>query len=92
MNTNLLLEGIAGALEVPSVTEDTVLAEAGNWDSVCVVITIGLIDELCPGVVVEGQALAECVTVGDVLRLAGVRDRQEIASGDVGSLRDVLGI
>lgn len=65
-----LLAGIAEILEVTSVTEATVLEEAGSWDSLSVVSMIALIDEKA-GAEVDGEALARCVTAGDVLRLAG---------------------
>jgi acyl carrier protein len=67
-----LLDGIAEILEVTSVTEETVLAEAGAWDSLAIVCTIALIDEKA-GVEVDGKALAACVTACDVLRLAGIK-------------------
>ena len=86
-----ILDGLAEILEVPAVVPETILADAGNWDSLCVVCTIGLLDEKA-GVEVDGQALAACVTAGDVLRLAGVRERQEIDAGDVGGLGSVLGV
>lgn len=66
-----LLAGIAEILEVPVVTEDTVLDEVGSWDSLAVVLTIALLDEKAE-VRVDGVALAECKTAGDVLRLAQV--------------------
>ena len=68
-----LLQGIAEALECASVTEATVLAEAGAWDSLAVVVVIGLIDEHCHAEV-DGKALAACVTAGDVLRLAWITE------------------
>jgi acyl carrier protein len=86
-----LLDGLAEVLETPTVTEDTVLAEAGNWDSLAVVCTIALLDEKA-GVEVDGQALAACVTAGDVLRLAGAREQQTIASDEVGDLGSVLSL
>ncbi len=65
-----LLDGLATILEAP-VTEESVLDEVGSWDSLSVVSTIALFDDCgCPEV--DGQALAACVTVADVLRLAGV--------------------
>lgn len=48
------------------------LAEATpltNWDSLAVISIIIGIDEVCDRSV-SGQALAECCTVGDVLKLA----------------------
>jgi acyl carrier protein len=86
-----LLEGLAEILEVPAVTESTVLADAGNWDSMAIVCAIALIDEEA-NVQVSGQDLLKCETGGDVLRLAGMREAQEIAAGDVGDARSVLGL
>jgi acyl carrier protein len=86
-----LLQGIAEILEVPAVSETTVLAEAGNWDSLAIVCTIALIDEKAGGAPVSGQALMACVTAGDVLRLAGVREAQTVEAADVGDLADIFG-
>lgn len=66
-----ILDGLAEILEAPAVAGETVLAEAGSWDSLAVVCVIALLDEKA-GVQVDGRALAECVTAGDVLRLAGL--------------------
>lgn len=85
-----LLTGLAEILEVPAVAPETLLADAGAWDSLAVVCTIALIDEKA-GVEVDGQALAACVTVGDVLKLAGVREQQTIGPDDVGDLGSILG-
>jgi acyl carrier protein len=65
-----LLDGIATILDVPAVTPETVLAEAG-WDSLAVVCVISLIDEKT-GAQIEGEALSECTTVAEVLALARV--------------------
>lgn len=54
------------------VDPKTVLADAGSWDSLAVVVMIAAIDEVC-GTQVEGEALARCTTAGDVLALAGVQ-------------------
>jgi acyl carrier protein len=66
-----ILAGLAEILEVPTVAADTVLAAVGQWDSMAVMQVIGLLDDKT-GVIVEGTALAECVTAADVLRLAGL--------------------
>jgi acyl carrier protein len=86
-----LLTGLAEILEVPTVTEDSVLDEVGSWDSLSIVCTIALLDEKA-GAEVDGQALAACVTAGDVLRLAGVREQMVICSDDVGDARAALGL
>lgn len=64
-----ILDGLAEILEVPAVAPETLLADAGSWDSLAIVSTIALLDE--HGVEVTGTALAGCVTVADVLKLAG---------------------
>ena len=95
MKLNLLLEGIAAILEVPSVNEATVLADAGGgagWDSLAVVVTIGLIDEHCGGVEIDGRALAECVTVGDVLALVGARGRHDMVAAGFDDAPSILGL
>ena len=71
MNQQAILAGLAEALELDSVTPETVLAECEAWDSMAVVMTIALLDEHA-GVQVDGKKLSECRTVADVLRLAGV--------------------
>ena len=86
-----LLTGLAEILEVPAVAPETLLADAGAWDSLAVVCTIALLDEKA-GVEVDGEALAACVTVGDVLRLAGLREAQSIAPHEVGDARGALGL
>lgn len=68
---NQLLAGLADILEVPAVAPETLLADAGSWDSLAVVCAIALLDEKA-GVEVDGEKLAACVTVADVLNLAGV--------------------
>lgn len=65
-----LLTGLAEILEVPAVAPETLLADAGSLDSLAIVSTIALLDE--HEVEVTGQQLAACVTVADVLKLAGV--------------------
>lgn len=45
--------------------------EDAVWDSLAVMSTVALIDEHC-GVTVSGDELARCVTVKDVLALAGL--------------------
>jgi acyl carrier protein len=69
MNKQAILDGIADVLEVPSVTEATELDAQAGWDSLAVVVTIGLLDEHA-GVQASGEALAKCRTVGEVLALA----------------------
>lgn len=66
-------EGLAEILEVEpdQVTSDLSLEE-GNWDSLAIVSTIALIDEIYDQTV-SADALGECKTVGDVEAL--VRDR-----------------
>jgi acyl carrier protein len=86
-----LLDGLAEILEVPAVSEASVLADVGSWDSLAIVSTIALIDEKA-NAQVSGEALMACITAGDVLQLAGVREAQSIGSDDVGDARSVLGL
>lgn len=66
-----ILKGLAEVLEVEAVTPATVLAEAGAWDSLAIVATMALLDDVA-GVQTTGAKLAACRTVADVLALAGV--------------------
>jgi acyl carrier protein len=70
MDTQLFFERMAEILEVPpgAVSADFRLAE-GQWDSVAVMSTIALIDELS-GAAVSGEQMNACATVGDLLELA----------------------
>lgn len=65
-----LYEGLAEILEVDAgeVNRDFRLEDA-TWDSMAVVSTIALIDELYD-VTVSADALSECQTVGDIEDLA----------------------
>lgn len=62
-------EGLAEILEVDTdqVTPDLSLEE-GSWDSLAVVSTIALIDDVYD-VTVHPNALGECKTVGDIEKL-----------------------
>ncbi|PIB94189.1 phosphopantetheine-binding protein [Caulobacter sp. FWC2] len=64
-----LYAGLAEIFEIDTaeVTADTVLANH-NWDSLAIVSTIALVDEIC-GELLDGAALAECVTVSDIAAL-----------------------
>lgn len=66
-----ILDGIAEVLELPEVTPGTKLEESNGWGSLAVVCIIALLDEKA-GIEVDGEQLAKCETVGDVLKLAGV--------------------
>jgi len=57
-----------GALEMrrEGITEESILVP---WDSLCVLSTMAVIDEVL-GIVVEGPALSDCKTIGDVLKIA----------------------
>lgn len=59
-------EGLAEVLEIePSdISPDLVLADH-SWDSLAVVSTIALIDEVF-GIIVPGQALLACKTAGEI--------------------------
>lgn len=67
---------MADILEVDAgeIGPDFSLEQAG-WDSLAIVSTIALIDDIY-GVAVKPDALAECKTIGDIERLA-----QESAAG-----------
>jgi len=58
-----------GLAEIFEIDADNISPEfdlvAHNWDSLAIVSTIALIDE-CYDKLVEGSALAKCVTVADV--------------------------
>jgi acyl carrier protein len=58
-------------VEPEQLTPDLSLEE-GNWDSLAIVSTIALIDEIYDHTV-SADALGECKTVGDVEAL--IRDR-----------------
>lgn len=59
-------EGLAEILEIEpgEVTPELALNE-GNWDSLAIVSTIALIDEIYDKTV-GGEALEKCQTVGDL--------------------------
>ncbi|MBM3333241.1 acyl carrier protein [Candidatus Sumerlaeota bacterium] len=59
-------EGLAEILEVEvgEVNSDLALDE-GNWDSLAIVSTIALIDEVYDKTI-SGEALENCKTVGDL--------------------------
>lgn len=61
--------GLAEILEadVEKITPELDLAQYA-WDSLAVVSTIALIDERFD-MIVDGQALGKCQTVGDILKL-----------------------
>lgn len=68
---NKLYEGLAEILEVgpEEVTRDLRLEDT-SWDSMAVVATIALIDEIYDEAV-DADALGDCKTVGDIEDLAG---------------------
>jgi acyl carrier protein len=70
MDAQLFYARMAEILEVPpgAVSPDFHLAE-GQWDSVAVMSTIALIDELS-GAAVSGEQMNACATAGDLLELA----------------------
>lgn len=64
-------EGLAEILEVePSEVNPDMVLEEGVWDSLAIVSSIALIDELFDRTV-SADALAECKTVGDIEKLVG---------------------
>lgn len=67
-------EGMAEILEVKveEISPEFSLHSAdAAWDSLAIVSTIALVDD-CFNVMLDGQALAACKTVGDVEALLGV--------------------
>lgn len=63
-------EGMAEILEVDASSVHAGLAlDEGNWDSLAIVSTIALIDEIYD-TAVAGEALEQCKTVGDVEKVA----------------------
>lgn len=68
---NELYAGLAEIfeVEVQELGPDSLLADHG-WDSLAIVSTIALFDELY-GKEVDIQSLTSCETVGDLQKLAG---------------------
>jgi acyl carrier protein len=64
-----LYAGLAEIFEIDAseVGPDTVLANH-NWDSLAIVSTIALVDEIC-GELLDGAALNACVTASDIVAL-----------------------
>lgn len=64
-----LFDGIAEILEIDSsvVTPELVL-ENYAWDSLAIVSTIALVDDLY-NVILDGQSLGNCTTVSDIIAL-----------------------
>jgi acyl carrier protein len=67
--------GLADILEIETsaISSDLNLSTL-DWDSLAFVSTIALIDE-CFGIVVRGQSLEKCQTVGDIEKL--IQDNQK---------------
>lgn len=64
-------EGIADFFEVdPAVVsaEFDLRGQEIPWDSLAIVLTIALVDN-CYSVMLDGKALADCVTVADIEKL-----------------------
>lgn len=67
------LKGLALVLEADGALTPNSPLQYGNgdsWDSLAVVSTLAVIDEVY-GVAVNGQKLSECKVVGDILKLVG---------------------
>lgn len=63
-------EGVAEILEVdPSEVTPELALDEGNWDSLAIVSTIALIDEVYDKTV-SGEALEGCKTVSDLEKVA----------------------
>lgn len=71
LNMKEFYEGMAEILEVePSEISPNLVLTDENWDSLAIVSTIALVDEVY-GVPVNAGNLEACETVGDIERLAG---------------------
>ena len=67
---NEFYEGMAEILEIePSEIRPDLSLEEVSWDSLAVVSTIALVDDVY-GVTLNPNALAECKTISDIERLA----------------------
>ena len=63
------VEGFAEILEIePASVVAALDLSAHNWDSLAIVSTIALVDELY-GLVLDGKALSKCKTVADIYSL-----------------------
>jgi len=67
MDQQRFLTELAGILEAGPLTLDRPLTD-GNWDSVAMLSTIALVDELCD-VSLSGRDLSQCTTPKDILDL-----------------------
>jgi acyl carrier protein len=62
-------DGLAEIFEIePNEVSESLALASVAWDSLAIVSTIALIDEQFD-VMVDGQALASCETVGDIQKL-----------------------
>ena len=62
-------DGLAEIFEIePNEVSESLSLTSVAWDSLAIVSTIALIDEQFD-VMVDGQALASCETVGDIQKL-----------------------
>lgn len=69
MERQVLLKELAVILqEEPAAMSPDFILTGANWDSVAVMSTIAMIDDIT-GLTVSGGALIECQTVSDVLAL-----------------------
>jgi len=70
MQAEAFLREIESALELPegSLKGNESLADIPEWDSLAVISFIALVDEKL-GLAVDGEALANAETVGDLLAL-----------------------
>lgn len=63
------IKELADILEIQDQEiSETIFLRTGNWDSLAILSTISLIDELY-NVTVPGNQLRECSTIGDIVRL-----------------------
>lgn len=69
MKRSEFLESIIEVVEIENeVTESTVLADIGEWDSLAAVTTLALFNKKL-GLKIAASEIAKCVTVADILDL-----------------------
>ena len=76
MELDNFFSGLAEILEIDEdvVTEQLSLADSRiDWDSLAIVSTIALVDEIFD-VTLDGQSLAECEHVSDIIKLANANN------------------
>lgn len=71
MEKEEIIDGIKDLLDTEAdLTEETVLDDIEEWDSLASISVLAFFKQKM-GLKVEAQALKNCKTVGDILKLAG---------------------